>query len=419
MIGNGVQGGGSSPFLNPEHFLKELRSRNPCVPAIDRPVRRLTLEVTKYCSVGCSFCKYNAPIPKNGIKKPELFLGTDAIAECVAFIATEGVEEVVLTGGGEPTHELATVLRTIREAPAKLFSLYTAGQWATTDGSAQQLLEQLHEAATHSKSPAARVRIRLSVDTFHGARIGTAPIVRILRIYQRLRDRLSRIDVYLRTVVHYDAPVQSIAGELGAHLEVVDLHKSHLILGDGTKLDILSLNLIPMGRLRPSASHRLQALRVTLSGLRRHFGEGWPLVYSGGLNIGVRPSGRIYLYASTPEDLGRIPTARLAEVVRTIVAEPISVALFHDGLLTFFDALVTCDPAIGVAAEVHKDPPLLVPSSCSAPETLLLAKLVALLLLARRFRSAADVLADLGLSQLTEGGTERRLGHLKKLYERR
>src|SRR5262245_9270150 len=68
-----------SPFANPTDFIAALH-RTPYRPTrVPKGVQRLTVELTKYCEVGCSFCKYCAPYPKSGPKDPRLYLGAEAI----------------------------------------------------------------------------------------------------------------------------------------------------------------------------------------------------------------------------------------------------------------------------------------------------------------------------------------------------
>jgi hypothetical protein len=403
----------TNPFRDPATALQRLRTTQ-LRPALRR-VSRLTLEITKYCEVGCTFCKYSAPIPRSPAKDPRLYLGPDAIRQCVEFANEEQLSAIVITGGGEPTHEFGTVLRLLREAAVPRFSLYTAGQWATSDDTVEDVLQLLYDALPDSS----RLAIRLSVDTFHTARIGTAPATRIVRSLSRNQHKWPRLDLTIRTVLHYDGPVADVARTLGGSITPQGAARWTLTVPDSYTLDVVGMNLIPDGRLSPRTSSRYEIdnLATTFAHLRSHFGDGWPLVFDGGLNIGVRPSGRVYLYGATPEDLGRLPDEPLDIIVDRIARDPITLALLAHGIVEFMHQMAVVEPAVADLPEAYADPPLLVSKACNSPMRLLLGELIALVLLVGGDSSSVqEILVDLGVAETRTSSTQSLLFRLKSMY---
>ena len=405
-------------FRDPSPVLALLRQHRGALPAIASPVCRLTVELTKYCSVGCSFCKYNAPLPRLSEKRPSLYLNQEAIDACITYIAATGVQQVVLTGGGEPTHEFETVLRIIKEASSSVFSLYTAGQWGATDDDTSAILNALQSAVARRNRPA-EVRIRLSLDRFHQQRIGLTPALNIISTLTKFPDRYPDLRISIRTVIGHDHPVAEVADRLGIALEPVDQHLSRLLMPGGRPIEVMAFNLIPTGRYntRSQGFPELSNFKATLAGLQSHLGQGWPLSYAGGLNIGIRPSGKVYLYGATPENLGEIPKVDLATAIERLARDPISHAIHLEGIVSFFDALAACEKDIVALASTHHEPSLLIPKFCETQRGLLLTKLVALVLISERIRGASSVLAAIGLDWLTHGSKDARLLSLSKIYE--
>lgn len=404
-------------FRHPQPALALLDQLRSSLPAIDLPVRRLTVELTKYCSVGCSFCKYNAPLPRLSEKRPSLYLGREAIDACLRYVEAQAVEEVVLTGGGEPTHELETVLRIVEEGTASLFSLYTAGQWGATKDETIATLCALQTAVSRRSRPA-HVRIRLSLDRFHQEKIGLQPALNIIAALTDFPDQYPNVCITVRTVIGHDQPIAELAGALGARIEIVDQHLRRLVMPSGT-IDVLALNLIPTGRYnsRTEGQPDLADFRTTLSGLQSHLGAGWPLIYADGLNIGVRPTGKVYLYGATAEDQGRIPQVALATAVERIARDPISHALRLKGIVSFFDALASCEEEIVTRTAAHHEPSLLIPKFCEDSRSLLLAKILALILISESVDGAPEVLNAVGFGELTTRPMSARLASLAAIYK--
>ena len=347
-----------------------------------------------------------------------MYLSQAAISDCITYIEKYGVQEVVLTGGGEPTHEFPTVTRFIEQASAGLFSLYTAGQWGATVEEAIETLGALQSAVSRRGQPA-QVRIRLSLDGFHQEKIGLLPALNIIAELTSFPERYPDLRISIRTVIGSDQPVTELADRLGFEIETVDRHSAKLVRASGPPIDVMMLNLIPTGRYnsRIQGKPDLFDFRETLSGLRHHLGDGWPLIYAEGLNFGIRPTGKVYLYGATSEDLGRIPQTRLSTAIKSIARDPISHAIYLDGIVSVFDSLASCEEEIVTCTDAHSEPSLLIPKFCEEPRGLLLAKIVALALISGRVDGASSVLTAAGLRGMTLGSIDARMASLARIYK--
>ena len=392
-------------FQEPGKLLKELDSFDFSDAAIDAYVNRLTLEITKYCSVGCSHCKYNAPLPHKSRKNHRLFFSKEAVNSCVKYLNEHSVESLVLTGGGEPTHELESLSTLSAETKVKFVSIYTAGNWGSEHdfGGVFNILER----SIKSSRPKKKIEIRLSADDFHRIKIGHEPYLRIIQKWQQEHASSNRILMRIRTIRGHDEIVDRIAQELGARLDSLSESRRILITPDGTQIEIDSFNLIPMGRINFKHEGMLPDKNVweNLELIRDMNGVDWPVKYGGGLNIGVRPSGKVYLYGSSPESFGKVQDEPLADIIKRITSEPISIVLVRYGLTLLVKALSECAPTRMEQVLDTSEPSIVIPKFCSRPDELLLAKLVSLQILARMSQSAASVVKSLGLNAVDGGGT--------------
>lgn len=205
----------NDPFDDVHATLRAVRDIESLRVGLIERVRRLTLEITKYCDIGCTFCKYHVR-SRSGHARGNLILSSSAIDECLRYCEVHQVPAMVITGGGEPTYEFDTVLRLIRDSPCHDISLYTAGQWGETTGEAKDILDQLHMANQARESPA-DIELRLSVDDFHAERLGHRPAVNIIEQYGRHHHALNSIRLTIRTVLGYEAVLSDIGRELDAN----------------------------------------------------------------------------------------------------------------------------------------------------------------------------------------------------------
>lgn len=404
-----------SPFRNLPSALDAISGLRSSLPAAPSTVRRLTVEVTKYCSVGCSHCKYNAPFPHKTAKRQNLFLSPDAINACADFISEAAIEHLIITGGGEPTHEMDSVCRLIEWSMAPKISIYTAGQWGATSDECMQHLDKFLRCLKESRA-AQTLELRLSIDDFHAARIGIRPLATIIQSVIQSGDLRKLVTLRIRTVNGHEQSVEDVASLLGGTYHRDDDFLGFLDLGRDETILVDRLNLIPAGRQKSgkAASRDLGEVWSNLEGIQSKYGDGWPTYVNGGLNLGIRPSGKVYIYGASPENFGAIPERAISDVLRDLVHDPITSALSELGLPEFFRQLSYCAPKVAANALDTCEPSILVPFFCARPKELLLAKLVGLFGLAVRDRNANAALTSiLGVS----GESNIDLETIKKSYE--
>lgn len=404
-----------SPFRNLPSAFDAISGLRSSLPAAPSAVRRLTVEVTKYCSVGCSHCKYNAPLPRRAEKRQNLFLGPDAINACAEFISEAAIEHLIITGGGEPTHEMDSVCRLIEWSMAPKTSVYTAGQWGATSDECMRHLDRFLRCLVESRG-AQTLELRLSIDDFHAIRIGIKPLATIIKNVIQSSDLSKLFTLRIRTVKGHEQSVTDVASLLGGTYYCDDDFLGFLDLGNDKTIIVDRLNLIPAGRQKSdqAASRDLGEVWSNLEGIQSKYGASWPNFVNGGLNLGIRPSGKVYIYGASPENFGAIPARSISDVLQDLVHDPIMSALSVLGLSEFFRLLSYCAPKVAANAIDTCEPSILVPFFCARPKELLLAKLVGLFGLAVHDRSSSAALTSVfGMS----GEHRISLEAIKKSYE--
>ncbi len=404
-----------NPFLDCEVALKRISEFRKKLPAPPTTYFRITVEITKYCSVGCGHCKYNAPLPHHSRKRDNMVLSEKQIAFCVDFTKESEINRIVITGGGEPTHELDGVCALIERADVSEVALYTAGQWGSESRECQEHLERFANSLSASKSEKT-LQIRLSVDDFHAERIGVRPIARIVDYLTEKQQKFSKLVPTIRTIQNYDQSVSDLAALLGGAYQKASDFQGSVTTRAGIAIPVDRLNLIPMGRQKRSGQESTvsTSLWSNLEGIQTVQGPGWPVWFRGGLNLGVRPSGKLYLYGGSPEDFGKIPERGFTDILDDLLHDPVNAGVTLLGLPNYFRLLAHCAPALAAKAFQTCEPSILVPNMCTNSRNLLLAKLVAIWAMADKHQSARRVLAQVGP---TSQSGEASLDIIKQAYE--
>lgn len=341
--------------------------------------RRLTVEPTLYCDVGCSFCKYAPPRQPAGEKDPDLVLSDESIDAIIAFSHETDLSELVITGGGEPTHELDKVLALITNSDVERIWLYTAVQWAQSVDDAAAFLVLLDHAA--SSAAVSELVVRLSVDRYHANRISTLPIRTVLRAIERSGGETTKIRIAIRTVFGDQDLVSEVLESLGGSVTWNQPDRSTGTgLISGHVIPIHAAGLVPTGRLSTTKLRRTTGPEPDF--LHRYYaaslGPGWPVLYEGGWNVGVRPSGHVYLYGGAPADYGRLPHVDVATAVERISERPVNRAIAELGFQWFISTLLS----IGISSERifmdWQEPSVIAPRALANLRLRFLADLLAL-----------------------------------------
>jgi len=270
------------------------------VPPIPAPPRRLLIETTKFCSVGCSFCKYSAPLPKGDSPKS---LTKEYFKQLVSLANNYMIPEAVLTGGGEPTDDWEFLKYAIDSLQTSIIHIYTAGQWGITKKESERKLLELYDVL--SKSSNKKLVIRLSVDDFHFKKIGIEPVENIIRTFVNSEEFQNKISINIRTTINYSDCFQDLINSLDATLMLENLDSGILKINK-VEIPFWGMNLVPDGRVSGAFEKRLsfeEMERALTLGSEKN-GIGWPVLYKGGLNLGVRPTGKLYIYGGSPINYG-------------------------------------------------------------------------------------------------------------------
>jgi hypothetical protein len=341
----------------------------PCDSAFG--YQRLTLEITNYCVVGCLHCRYSTPLPpKSGQKAPQNYLSQEALHQCAEFTHRQAIPSLYITGGGEPTHEWENVLFLIENSYSSDIVLATAAQWATTEREIHAALNDLLSAIQRRKT-FCRLTLRISVDDYHSKSVPIQQIVSLIKVVKSLHEHDGDfpIQIKLRSLLSDDSSVKNVADLLSGKLISQSADCEILELSDGYQIEVIRKSLVFIGRLK-QPKNLLSKNYVRFSEgadiARQSYDPLWPAMYAGGLNLGIRPNGEVYLYGTNPRFFGTIYERKLEEIVHSICRDIICRACLRGGYINIWQIAKDYDEMLSDLPDYLNDLGQLVPKSLSS-----------------------------------------------------
>ncbi|MFD4603860.1 hypothetical protein ACFWPQ_38285 [Streptomyces sp. NPDC058464] len=350
--------------------------------------RRLFVEPTLNCDVGCTFCKYS-PVPRGVGDARRMSLPPSALDAVVRFSASHPLEELIITGGGEPTYEMTVVAALLNRTFTKNVSLYTAGQWARTAADASEMLRSLIDLSRSGVTQRS-LTIRLSVDRFHARTLGDEILGNIVSASRAHIGCDSSVDVSyeVRTILGQETYVEDLIRRLGGSLRDAGRGSLSARVGDLT-FPVTARGIVPLGRMRLSRARRIQEKTAAelLEAYEYELGGGWPMLYKGGWNAGVRWSGDVYLYGGMPLPYGNVSRdgTDFSTSFRRMAEDPLNYIGAVRGFKTVCDLLLSAGLLTPALMEDLHDPSTYVPITLADPGPRMRAQIIAAESLARSF----------------------------------
>lgn len=173
-----------NPFSNPDYFRRLMLNFNLVHYDTSEYSGKSFMCVffTRFCGVGCPFCFFKSAPARNEITVADQFNET-GIDKFIEFCNQANLGYVLISGGGEPLTQKRAILRTIAEVETNRIVLVTSGNWAMNKEAAKRYLAEIDAAMQVRKKPC-KVTVRLSVSTGHSIKLGTAPAVNLIQLFQ-------------------------------------------------------------------------------------------------------------------------------------------------------------------------------------------------------------------------------------------
>lgn len=152
-------------FLNPQE-LRDMVLQNVRVEAREqfegKSVFYMWME--KACPVGCDFCFFKSPALTE--KSPATAITPEGIERQIQFLNDGNIQQLFISGGGEPMLKKREVNRLIQGASVGEVIIITSSHWSQTeDGTTKTLADLRKSSDENPRKPV--VTVRLSLDRFH------------------------------------------------------------------------------------------------------------------------------------------------------------------------------------------------------------------------------------------------------------
>jgi Radical SAM superfamily/4Fe-4S single cluster domain len=365
---------------------------------------RLFVEPTLACNVGCAFCKYSA---KSSSSQSNYRLPDTAIEGIRAYSSAHPLQELVITGGGEPTYEMDLVMRLLHDISAGQATIYTAAQWAETSDSAVEMISALERVCRSVERP---LTIRLSIDTFHARTLGDDVLHNVIAAASMLDHDKDHgpISYGIRAVIGQEPYLEALIRREGGIVTKASASTGSAILPtahDDFDIPVLFKGIVPLGRMKPQRAAKLHVLspeQLRMS-YAQELGTGWPITYKGGWNAGVRWSGDVYLYGGSPVEYGNLKTGMpLLDAFYRMAADPINYLAAATGFATLYELFHKSGLLNDSLINVLHDPSLYLPIGLADAQLHSKAQAAAFEYLSRDTSNGAKIVSDSRPSRICE-----------------
>lgn len=165
--------------------------------------KKLSIETTKYCPVGCSFCMYESNLTG------EMAISSNEQCIClnrlIKLINMFNLKHLIITGGGDPLYDLDSFKCIINNTKSNIISINTSGFWCKS----KKITKTVYEVLRNKKN-ISTVEIRFSIDNFHQARVSLRDIINFIEnITNRFHNFGYKINISFRTNLIVDSSVDS------------------------------------------------------------------------------------------------------------------------------------------------------------------------------------------------------------------
>lgn len=153
--------------------------------------------LTRYCSVGCSFC-FNRSLPPS--VNPEISdqFSDVGIEKLIKFCEKANLGCLIISGGGDPLFVKEHLLRLVEFAQADRIVLVTSGFWAKDYASAKKIIDEIYESFKRRKKPTQLV-LRISISSYHAKTLGVEPALNVISIFDEYYKEENNFRTQLKT----------------------------------------------------------------------------------------------------------------------------------------------------------------------------------------------------------------------------
>lgn len=171
-------------FENPQYY-RELILNNNIKLLEQKKITGKSLAcifLTKFCSVGCSFCFFKSPPARTSVDISDQF-NDEGTNKFIEFTKNANLGYILVSGGGEPMNKKKDVIKIIEHAQADRIVLVTSGSWAKTYNTALQYIKDI-ESALLKRKQITKVVLRISISKFHSIKLGLEPAINVVKIFE-------------------------------------------------------------------------------------------------------------------------------------------------------------------------------------------------------------------------------------------
>ena len=301
--------------------------------------RRLTLEPTAYCEVGCGHCKYSSR-KFSRTSEIDYRFGRQVVNRIIGYLYESKVDEIIISGGGEPTYEMGILKRFLKVGGLKKVSIYTAAQWAQSYEKALAFYHEIAEAWSNNLK--SELIFRISVDRFHLKCISRDMISNAISSFFSYFASDINVKLHIRSVDGDQSLIEGLLGLSGFEVSWDDEghFRGRAVRGENT-IFMTFMSLVPTGRMSAGSMPAKSDRRVSEYDkvYAQMYGVGWPVLIRGGLNVGVRPTGHLYLYGGPPHDYGSINNQSVEMCLKNMYRDPITLCLLFYGFGWIYEVL--------------------------------------------------------------------------------
>ena len=156
------------------------------------------LFLTRFCTVGCSFCFFNsAPLWRRGYKEDQFT--KEGLEKFIKFSDEANLGYLLVSGGGEPLNLKNHIIRLLESVNVDRIVLVTSGNWAKNYKAGFKYLKDIHDAILRNKNKI-HVVVRVSVSDYHAVKLGIDCAYNIIKIFEKhFKDKNSYFSTQIKS----------------------------------------------------------------------------------------------------------------------------------------------------------------------------------------------------------------------------
>lgn len=172
--------------------------------------------LTKFCNVGCPFCFFKSA-PAWREQNIEDQFSDEGLEKFINFANQANLGYLLVSGGGEPLNKRNHILEIVNKVQSDKIVLVTSGNWAVHYNTAEKYVKDLYNAF-QARETATTLVIRVSVSEGHSIKLGNAPILNLIKVFEQYYNNEKNFLLQIKTFEN-DAMLNKILQEIqGASL---------------------------------------------------------------------------------------------------------------------------------------------------------------------------------------------------------